>query len=88
MVSVEMHVNYALSVLACPRPKEARRTRLDEDDIADKQTTSRQTDVVADKQTTLRTSKRRGEELVQGYESLQSKDLDCKVQMTQFKQLC
>jgi hypothetical protein len=48
--------------MACPRPKEARRTRLDADDIADKQTTSPQTDAVADKQTTLRTSKRRGEE--------------------------
>jgi hypothetical protein len=62
--------------------------RLDADDIADKQTRSRQTDAVADKQTTLRTSKRRGEELVQGYESLQSKDLDCKVQMTKFEYLC
>ena len=48
--------------VACPRPKEARRTRLDADDIADKETKSRKTDAVADKQTTLRTSKRRGEE--------------------------
>jgi hypothetical protein len=48
------------------------------DDIADKQTTSR----------TSRRHRRQGEDLVQGYEILQSKDFDCKIQqMTQFKRL-
>jgi hypothetical protein len=74
--------------MACPRPKEPRRTRLGADNIVDKQTASRQTDAVAEKQTKLRTSKRRGEELVQGYESLLQKDLNGKVQMTQFERLC
>ena len=49
-----------------------------------------QADNTADNQTKLRTSthhRRQGEDLVQGYKFLQSKDLDCKVQMTQFEQL-
>ena len=51
-------------------------------------TTSRQTDAVADLQITLQTSKCRGEELVQAMSLYSKKDLDCKVQMSQFEPLC
>jgi hypothetical protein len=71
--------------VACPRPKEARRTRLDADDIANRQTTSRQTQTSTQCDNQANVEERNKYKATSLYSQ---KDLDCKVQMTQFELLC